>query len=492
MAIGIKSITTATNNGSSATISVTTSESPSTTQVGDLVIVIHGNDFYALSNMGTPTATGSPTMNSIVNADGGTNEGHLKCWYYIANTGGAQTVSVTETGAHDEEKSLAVYVLSGADTSGSPIDGTPASNSSSSGTSSQVCNSVSPTNADSFCIQALTSGAGAAAGSYTAPGGTTKQYDIRVSTFMSAAGGTKQLVSSGATGTFTWTTDVPVPYASATFAIKTAATSGSSAPPALVIPARGTPTRVGPAVVRPTIGPSQVIRLAPGAVVQNLRPRPGPFPIALKPPFLSAQVTRPPIWVAPQAPPPPPRMPAVSAAQFPGVVAAGILRSTPVVVAEQFRPSVTAPVVLTPPPLPQSLAPVVVVTSTWRPAATQIVVAQAQFPAVAGILSPATLVVPTFVRPGPAPVRTSAPSYLPGPAINPAVLVVPGYRQPVPSAVAVLQPAFMGAADCHLPRPGSGETLRPTGTTLRPTGTTARPGSGPTLRPDSGQTPNPC
>ena len=70
MAIAIKSATVTAS--AAAPVSVTTSEAPSATASGDVVVVIHGNDYYALTNMATPTATGSPTMNSIVNADGGT------------------------------------------------------------------------------------------------------------------------------------------------------------------------------------------------------------------------------------------------------------------------------------------------------------------------------------------------------------------------------------------------------------------------------------
>jgi len=216
----ISSVTSNTNNGGSATISVTTSESPATTQVGDLVIVVHGNNFYALSNMPTPTATGSPTLLNIVDADGGTNFGHLRCWWYVANTSGAQTVSVTETGAHDEEKSMAVYVLSGADTS-SPVDGT-ASNFDSGTGSAPVCSSISPATATALAFNAINNGGPTAPTSYTPPGAVTEQYDVGVGG-LRAAGGTDQLSASGPTGAFNWTTVGPDrPWASVTFAIKSA------------------------------------------------------------------------------------------------------------------------------------------------------------------------------------------------------------------------------------------------------------------------------
>lgn len=220
MAIAIRSITTNTNSGSSTTIAVTTSESPSATQVGDLVIVVHANDYFTLADMPTPTATGSPTLTSIVNADAGSLTAHIKTWYYYANTAGAQTVSVTESGLADEEKSLAVYVLSGAAAS-SPIDGTPASNVNASAVTSQVCNAVTTTNADSYVITAIGSGGGAASSAYAPPGDITEQYDIRVGGG-SWCGGIKQLSASGSTGTFTWTATGASPYAAVTFAIKTA------------------------------------------------------------------------------------------------------------------------------------------------------------------------------------------------------------------------------------------------------------------------------
>lgn len=221
----ISSVTSNTNNGGSATISVTTSESPATTQVGDLVIVVHGNNFYALSNMPTPTATGGPTLLNIVDADGGTNFGHLRCWWYVANTSGAQTVSVTETGAHDEEKSMAVYVLSGADTS-SPVDGT-ASNFDSGTGSAPVCSSISPATATALAFNAINNGGPTAPTSYTPPGAVTEQYDVGVGG-LRAAGGTDQLSASGPTGAFNWTTVGPDrPWASVTFAIKSATGAAS-------------------------------------------------------------------------------------------------------------------------------------------------------------------------------------------------------------------------------------------------------------------------
>lgn len=231
MAIGISSVTVGTNTGSTATVSVTTSESPVTTKSGDLVVVVHGNDYYDLTNMATPTATGSPTLTSIGSADGGSLQGHIKAWWYKANTAGAQTISDTETGGAGEEKFLIACVLSGADTT-SPVDGTPASNvNNTSGSTSPVCNGITVTNSDSLVFECIQSGGGSFSSSYTAPAGTTKRWDTNVGTG-SCGGGTVQLSSLGATGNYTWTAAGNHTYVSLTFAIKTAA-AGS---PSLLVP----------------------------------------------------------------------------------------------------------------------------------------------------------------------------------------------------------------------------------------------------------------
>jgi hypothetical protein len=104
----------------------------------------------------------------------------------------------------------------------------------------------------------------------------------------------------------------------------------------------------------------------------------------------------------------------------------------------------------------------VVVTSTWRPGSPQAVLSQPTFLALAvPVLSTAAIAV--------------ARAYAARPEIRPMVLT--------PSPL---------SHECDTFRPGTGTTLRPGGTTVRPTGSTARPGSGLTLRPDTGDTDNPC
>jgi hypothetical protein len=231
VAVNPSSITSGTDTGASATVSVTTSESPTTTKVGDFVLVIHCNDFYALSNMAAPTATGSPTVNAISGAvaDGGANEAHLKAYWYIVNTAGAQVISTTETGTHDEEKSITAYVLTGVDTT-NPIDDATNNTSSTATPTSQVAPAANPSTANAYLICQITSGGGAAAASYTTPSPLTEQFEIHAGS-ISGVGATNQLSASGSTGTFTFTASGSTAYSSVTIAIRTASASGAVAVP---------------------------------------------------------------------------------------------------------------------------------------------------------------------------------------------------------------------------------------------------------------------
>lgn len=227
MAISKKSVTTGTDNGGSATVSVTTSESPTATAIGDLVVVVHGNDFYALTNMPTPTATGSPTLNAItdtgVPVDAGTNLAHIKGYWYVANTSGAQTVTVTETGSHDEEKSITAFVLGGADTTTAIDDA-----AGNFGTASaQVANGITAGPADDFLLIVVNSGGGSATASYTTPGPLTEEHEWHVGGYSGVAA-TAQLSASGATGNFTFTAANSIPYGAVTIAVLTA-TGGTPA-----------------------------------------------------------------------------------------------------------------------------------------------------------------------------------------------------------------------------------------------------------------------
>jgi hypothetical protein len=229
MSIAIKSLTTGTNTGTTATVSVTTSESPSATASGDLVIVFYSNDFYALSNMPTPltSVTGSPTVTEVtsgtVPVDAGSNEAHMRVFWYVANTAGAQTITATETGTHDEEKELTAVVLSGANTS-TPIDGSAAGAFSTVAPATFDAPAVSPSSSDAFLI---IHGVTISNSTYTTPAPLTEQAEFNVSNLLTGVTATEQLSASGSTGAFTFTPSTAARYAVTTVAIATAATDAT-------------------------------------------------------------------------------------------------------------------------------------------------------------------------------------------------------------------------------------------------------------------------
>lgn len=210
-------------------------------QTGDLLVIFHGNDYYALSNMPTPTVGGSTSgVNAISGgaADSGSLFAHIKSYTYVVGSTGDLAVSVTETGSGDEEKVLVVYVLSGADTA-NPTDGTPGTNTDITGsTTSRVCNATSPSSSDAFLIVHTNDGNGSNSVSYTPPSGMAEQYDGSLAAAMGYSGATLQLVASGSTGSKTFTAAGNASYATVTVAIKTAGASATDP---------GVPVWIGPA-----------------------------------------------------------------------------------------------------------------------------------------------------------------------------------------------------------------------------------------------------
>lgn len=225
MVVSIKSSTVAANNSGTASWTVVTAETIATA-VGDVVVVVHCNNYYLYSNMSTPTATGSPTMNAIAgaSADGGTDTAHIKSWWYVANTAGAQTITAAETGAHDEERCVFAIVYSSADNT-SPIDASGATATVQAASTSCIAPSISPATTDAHLLTFTIGGEGTPAGPYTSPGGTTELLDFAVTGIWTGTVGGKLLSASGATGTTTFTASVAKSYLAASIAIKAAAGS---------------------------------------------------------------------------------------------------------------------------------------------------------------------------------------------------------------------------------------------------------------------------
>lgn len=210
-------------------------------QAGDVLLIIHGNDYYTLADMPTPTVGGSTSgVNAVSNgsADGGSFFAHAKSYTYAVGSTGDLTVSVTETGVGDEEKVLVVYVLSGADTS-TPVD-VAAGGFDSTGSTSKVSPSVSPTSSDAYLVCHTNDGNGSNSGSYTPPSGMTEQYDGSLAGSMGYSGATLQLGASGATGTKTFAGSGSSSYGTLSIAVRTAAGGSPALDP-------GVPNWSGPA-----------------------------------------------------------------------------------------------------------------------------------------------------------------------------------------------------------------------------------------------------
>jgi hypothetical protein len=242
MAVAIRGTTPASTITVSNPVSLTLTGSQQP-QSGDVLLIVHANDFYALSNMPTPTVGGSSTgVTAVTNgsADGGSNGAHAIAYTFNVGSTGDLTVAVTETGSADEEKALVVYVLSGVDT-GTPVD--VAGNATNTGATTHICPSVSPTSSDAYLICHTNPGGGAAPASYTHPSGMTETLDT-VSGGLALGGAILQLSASGATGSKTFTPSNSVTAsANLSIAVKTggAAVAESSA----YSPAR-LPGRIGP------------------------------------------------------------------------------------------------------------------------------------------------------------------------------------------------------------------------------------------------------
>jgi hypothetical protein len=234
VAIAIRNWVLGLNNGSSPTVTAdTASGTGSTPQAGDLAVVVYGNNYYAFTDMGTPS--GGPTWTAITNgsADAGNLLAHIRSYTGTVASSANFSVSATETGSADEEKYMLILVLSGADTS-TPIDGgsNGAVGSFGSSTDVQVVSAVTPTGTDAWLLSLVSSGGGSAAATYTHPSGMTELTEIHQGG-LSGTVSYQQLAASGSTGTRTHTADggTAVPWAGLNIAIKTASAGVTKAPP---------------------------------------------------------------------------------------------------------------------------------------------------------------------------------------------------------------------------------------------------------------------
>ncbi len=224
MAVGIRSVTTAVSSGvTSTSISLTTPAA----SVGDLLLIILGNDYWqntlTLTSI-TPTAT-STNISSFTD-DGGNNNPHINAWWAPVVTSGAVTVVADDGYVGGNEKFLAVYILTGCDTS-SPVDDA-ANNGAMVSSNSPTTPTVSPASSTSmlFCHFQSDGSNAAPLATLTIPGDTNSQYDISdTSNFSRAIGINQQLATSGGTGGKIFTSSATFGWVASSVAIKAAATT---------------------------------------------------------------------------------------------------------------------------------------------------------------------------------------------------------------------------------------------------------------------------
>lgn len=199
-------------------------------QTDDWLVIVHHNDFYALSNMSTPTVGGSTSGVSEITgtglpADGGTNFAHTRAYKKKITSGGSDlTVALVETGSADEDKAIAVWVLSGADTTDCVDIAAGAFDSTNTPTTQRIAPSTSPGTAG-YLLVATNDGGGASSAPYTPPSGMTERYDGTTGG-MGYSGAVLQLGASGATGTKIFTVaNTAAAYAAISIVVKPAAGS---------------------------------------------------------------------------------------------------------------------------------------------------------------------------------------------------------------------------------------------------------------------------
>lgn len=232
----IRSITVATNPGSSPSVTVNTPASGGGAAVtGDVLLAFHYNDFYNLTAMSAPTGgPGGWTQITAGTADAGAASAHIKPWWTVATTGGAQSVVFSETGAGDEEKAGIVCVLAGADPA-TPVDDAVAAFSAT-GVTPWTVGPAAPTTVDALLIAVWGTGSGANSDTFS---GLTGGAMTEFAQFHDGAGdgiiGTETLVASGSTGTRSVTPAASSAFAASLIAVRSAVVATGPPPRPTVV-----------------------------------------------------------------------------------------------------------------------------------------------------------------------------------------------------------------------------------------------------------------
>lgn len=187
------------------------------TEVDDILVVFHGNNFYTAAQLLTPTGTAG-TWNNDTTGDNGTNSAHMKVWSRKVTVAGAQTVTCAP--AVDEEHTVQLFVISGADTT-TWID--VAGSGSGAASTSHVAPSVDPPSLNGLLLVGAQS---TTLGNYTIPStfGMTKQNEVDVGGFCTAGTASEVLGNDNLTGTRTFTLTTSGAYATCSVVIRAAGT----------------------------------------------------------------------------------------------------------------------------------------------------------------------------------------------------------------------------------------------------------------------------
>lgn len=197
------------NSTENATVTLA---SPSGTATTDLLLAIHGTDFYTLAGMTTPTPG---TWTARTTADRGSNSVHLKSWTRAAGSAGAQSVTFPQNS--DAVNHGALLTLSG--TSVAFDTGAGGFSNGANGDAP----SVDPTNAGCLLVCAWITNA---AENFTVPGSMTKLLESDFNPWSSLCVAAEVLVPDTATGVRNSTWSASRAWAALALTISAADTPG--------------------------------------------------------------------------------------------------------------------------------------------------------------------------------------------------------------------------------------------------------------------------
>lgn len=195
------------------TLTLNTSAAP---QVGDLLLLLHHNDFYELSNLQEPGGGGAGGWTLHATADRGTNAAHGKTWASEVTSAGQQTVELRQGedsggggGSDDACMYGWLFVFAG----GQVEDAAGATGTS----TDHAAPSVDLAASAGRLVCGWGNDGGAA--DYTVPGSMSGQTEIDCSSFSTSVAADEALDVSGATGTRTATSSLSRGFAALSVAV---------------------------------------------------------------------------------------------------------------------------------------------------------------------------------------------------------------------------------------------------------------------------------